>query len=777
MPRKFRNKPKGSFKKSFPKSSHRSLLQNKIAPRFKTNAVRRSTNLNRLNKRAIKRQAARLRAEQVRPRPRPLVRPGTPPRKIMPKRPTPQDVRRTVARSSPRSARATPQSIHRGKGIAATASVAAGATLLALNTKAAHAEIATEVATLQDSISDLESRGSYQRIESDIAELDKDLNHVLTLLESARAKGYAYQSDLEDIAYKAMDQWQSIREQVEDKVQHHAKLMQRNLSGLNNQIKRLNASVQNPKRASSLLQNTETQINDLLSELQATERILQENYHDIQTEVFQLNTRLTDIHWALDQLSDADFKLDRGEDLVMAVPARWDQEGKDDPEGVLYLTNQRFIFERKEKIATKKVLFITTSSELVQEIMIDQSLTDLENVKAINKGLFGHQDFIEVDFTVSGLEGINLHIDGQNSDDWKNLIEKAKSGVIESERASGSSISFADLTGPLTSADLISVQNEVNQLQKEMMLDDVQYELAELENEVRTLERRLADLRARGYAVEKDLEADITILSTQWDRIKQRAESALTYQSQQLSEQMIIIQANLSDLMSKSDDLSGARAIYIQLKSAIASAESRADAAEDIVLDQFDEYADEIEGLSAHFDWVDWMLDALSTASFQLLATESGIAAVEALWERPGLEPENGILYLTDQRLLWEDRVGDFELKINVPVQQISVVKEVEQDENGQEILLVQFKDTDAPVHKAQFRFAAPVVEEWLKMIGRARAGEYVKDRVIELHEEDLERIRNVPQQCSNCGAAFTAPILRGQVEIICEYCGIVTRI
>jgi hypothetical protein len=160
-----------------------------------------------------------------------------------------------------------------------------------------------------------------------------------------------------------------------------------------------------------------------------------------------------------------------------------------------------------------------------------------------------------------------------------------------------------------------------------------------------------------------------------------------------------------------------------------------------------------------------------------LLATESGIAAVEALWERPGLEPENGILYLTDQRLLWEDRVGDFELKINVPVQQISVVKEVEQDENGQEILLVQFKDTDAPVHKAQFRFAAPVVEEWLKMIGRARAGEYVKDRVIELHEEDLERIRNVPQQCSNCGAAFTAPILRGQVEIICEYCGIVTRI
>jgi hypothetical protein len=72
---------------------------------------------------------------------------------------------------------------------------------------------------------------------------------------------------------------------------------------------------------------------------------------------------------------------------------------------------------------------------------------------------------------------------------------------------------------------------------------------------------------------------------------------------------------------------------------------------------------------------------------------------------------------------------------------------------------------------------ALPVAEEWLQMIGRAKAGDYSTDRAVELAEADLERVRNAPEQCPNCGAAITSPVLRGQNEITCEYCGVVTRI
>jgi prefoldin subunit 5 len=310
-----------------------------------------------------------------------------------------------------------------------------------------------------------------------------------------------------------------------------------------------------------------------------------------------------------------------------------------------------------------------------------------------------------------------------------------------------------------------------------MMLKDVRDDLAELETEVGSLARDLADLRARGYAVEKSLEADLEVLTSQWEQVKTRVEATINRQTEFLGEQMSSIRDDLAQLMGRSSNLKAARPYFVRLKSAIASAEAQAEAAEDTVLDMYDEYADEVESLSTHLDWVDWMLDALSTATFRLLATESGVAATEAIWQRPGLEPENGILFLTDQRLLWEDRVGDFELKLNIPVQQITDVKETSDDEAEFDVIKVSFDTSDAPLSAAQFQLALPVADDWLQMIGRAKSGGYVEDRAVELDESEVERVRNAPQQCSNCGAAFTAPVLRGQNEIICEYCGVVTRI
>jgi hypothetical protein len=93
---------------------------------------------------------------------------------------------------------------------------------------------------------------------------------------------------------------------------------------------------------------------------------------------------------------EAIFELDNGTDLVMAAPTHWDMESKDDPEGVLNLSNKRLTFEQKEKITTKLVLFISTASQLVQQTLINQPLSGVKSIKAVNKGLFGHHDFLEV---------------------------------------------------------------------------------------------------------------------------------------------------------------------------------------------------------------------------------------------------------------------------------------------------------------------------------------------------------------------------------------------
>jgi hypothetical protein len=126
--------------------------------------------------------------------------------------------------------------------------------------------------------------------------------------------------------------------------------------------------------------------------------------------------------------------------------------------------------------------------------------------------------------------------------------------------------------------------------------------------------------------------------------------------------------------------------------------------------------------------------------------------------------------------LLWEDRVDAFELKLDMPLQQVTDVKKEVDEATGQEFLNFTL-GSGAPYPVARFQLALPVADSWLKMVGRARAGDYAKDRAVEVDPAELERIRNAPRQCSNCGAGLTATILRGQTEITCEYCGQVIRI
>jgi predicted nucleic acid-binding Zn-ribbon protein len=659
---------------------------------------------------------------------------------------------------------------------AASAAGAASAAALSVNTTTVDPQITSEANALQSSLNDLQRRSTFADLQDQIMDLDREVGKVTGLLESARSKGYAFQKDLDDTIYHATDQWQVARENALKMIPQQVPVMQQNLAPLQYQLQQVNASLTNSGIARPLIARTQSQVNNLLSTVSQIEANIHNSYAEVESNISKASMRLNTLHWALAQVDEATYQLASGEDLVMAVKARWDQEGDDDPEGILYLTDKRLVFERKEKVATKKVLFVTVSSQMVHEVMIDQPVDSLQGVTPQNKGLFGHHDFIEVQFSDPKLKRISFHLDGQDSKQWAQWIEDARLKRLDGDRAAGSGLSYTDLTGPLTPGDVMNLQAEVNTLQELALLTSVEQELTAIENDVVSMARKLADLRARGYAIEKALEADVTILTAQWDRIKLNAQKTMEQQRQLVSTQMGSLQQMLAQLVGQMNNLAAARPSYMQTKSAAASVQAQAEAAQSTVVAQYDGYANEIGTLSAHLEWVGWMLDALATATFQLLATESGVAAVEAVYARPGLEPENGILFLTDQRLLWEDRVGEFELRLNPPLQQVTEVQKAISEDGLQELLDATFA-AGAPYPSARFQLGAPVADSWLKMIGRARAGGYAGDRAIEIPPEELERIRNAPQQCSKCGAALTDPILRGQVEIPCEYCGNVMRI
>ena len=126
------------------------------------------------------------------------------------------------------------------------------------------------------------------------------MNKALNLLESVRDKGYVYQSDLEEKAYQAKSQWDTVRPQVEAVIAEQSGGLHINLRTLNPSIQRLNRIISNSSAAESALRDTNTQTKDLMCDAENMERNIENSYGDIETEVHHLNSRLTQIHWALE---------------------------------------------------------------------------------------------------------------------------------------------------------------------------------------------------------------------------------------------------------------------------------------------------------------------------------------------------------------------------------------------------------------------------------------------------------------------------------------------
>jgi len=135
----------------------------------------------------------------------------------------------------------------------------------------------------------------------------------------------------------------------------------------------------------------------------------------------------------LELLSGATFALEPGEGAVDAVEARWNP-GEGEAEGVLFLTDRRLVFERREKVARKKVLFITTASELVKEVRWQVPLADLGAVEAseARQALVLKREVLRVT-PQRGADpaAFTLHAD---SDAWRAEILRCQSGEIAAER-------------------------------------------------------------------------------------------------------------------------------------------------------------------------------------------------------------------------------------------------------------------------------------------------------------------------------------------------------
>jgi hypothetical protein len=188
--------------------------------------------------------------------------------------------------------------------------------------------------------------------------------------------------------------------------------------------------------SASRVTRAESAIESLESKARAAQSAVEAMYEPVQQNVNQTQRQVEQIRWLLDEIDEASFELHPVEDPVAACKAQYIEREDEGPEGVLYLTDERVIFERKEEVAIKKVLFITTQKETVQEFIFDVSVGHIDEAKASDKKKFlGRKEMLELLFAPEAdLSGATLRLIRAENEEWAALIGRVKSQEIAKER-------------------------------------------------------------------------------------------------------------------------------------------------------------------------------------------------------------------------------------------------------------------------------------------------------------------------------------------------------
>jgi len=298
------------------------------------------------------------------------------------------------------------------------------------------AELASEIRRLEREVASLQSDVRLTRLRDEVEDLGTTASRLVERVKDVRARGYAFEKALQGDARDLERRWAGLRRRVFKQIDRETAALERELRSVEGRMRRLAAQASRPTAAQPLLERVDGAVDALEEKVTSAERSIEGMYDTFKGEVDKLAGHLRRVDWMLGHLAEAKFQLLPTEAGIMAVKARWDKGSKDDPEGILYLTDQRLIFEQKQEIATKKVLFIVTEKEKVQQLLLEAPVVQIENADASKKGLLGHEDHIDITFASGApVSSAHFHLDGQDCNKWQGLIGRAKAGDFDRDRA------------------------------------------------------------------------------------------------------------------------------------------------------------------------------------------------------------------------------------------------------------------------------------------------------------------------------------------------------
>jgi hypothetical protein len=299
-------------------------------------------------------------------------------------------------------------------------------------------QIADEMRALQNKVNSLQDGVRLAKVRDAVEDMQTKVSSQPQRIMTARGRGYFFEKDLEAQAQSFVDSWAMLYPNLQSQINLQSTALMNALRPIEMQMPQLTASAYNPAAARGTLNTMQSAVSQLESKVSAAERTINGMYDQFDRQVSEFVRHMDQVEYTLTQLAEATFRLLPTEGAIMAVKAVWCKTGKEqkgDPEGVLYLTDQRLIFEQKEEIVTKKVLFIATEKQKVQQLQLEAPVALVDNVQTSKAGLLKNEDHIEIRFASGApVQSAHFHI-WQDCAAWQGLINRAKSKDFDQGRA------------------------------------------------------------------------------------------------------------------------------------------------------------------------------------------------------------------------------------------------------------------------------------------------------------------------------------------------------
>ena len=291
------------------------------------------------------------------------------------------------------------------------------------------------VGRVQSRFKDLRDRAAMTEASRKLGDISTAVAGLPGEIEKLRDRGYAFAGYLTARAESLQTQWGEVRGSIEDQVRTEMVQLKGLIGKVDPLMTRLGMAGGKAEAVQQLAVQVEGQFASLEDEIDHAEERIQGLYGSLERDVNEIRQKLSKFNWYMDMVSEAGFKLGATEAIYIVAKGEWVKtgKGKDDPDGLFYLTDQRLIFERKEKEGG----FLGFGGKKVQGIEWEVPLGNIGSVSAEKKGLFGGKDMVTFEFT-SGGPGSPTTIEvkgGINANWYAQQVERAKAGDIDQERA------------------------------------------------------------------------------------------------------------------------------------------------------------------------------------------------------------------------------------------------------------------------------------------------------------------------------------------------------